>query len=409
MASKRRNQKSVLNEIDNTFDRIDTIRIDGLKRSQRLLTVKSKSFEREKERLTKKLGKDHPRVKKLSIKLQYYQKRYKVFNDEINKLNINVPKIDSTTYMVHGRVLDQNRNPLFKLTACLCNEKGEWIKELGYCCTDKRGYFSIRNQVSQKDKEQFKAVRLNRMQQVESKWEAQFIGTPLFIMISDENKKIVYKDSRPLFIRPATIDYREIVLKDISVCTPPPEKGEKPPGKTDIFGIKGIILDEQGKPVKGARVYFEDKAQEFSKKLGYAVTDDEGKFAKEYKKSDFPDLSEKKPDIFLKVTDKKGKELYSRSQAIHIASGKIESVNITLKASPESAEKPPAKSATKPKDKETGKTIITETKKTPKTSAAKPRKTREPKTEKKDASKTMFRDKEEDSSKTLFDDTDKDR
>ncbi|MCP4401365.1 MAG: hypothetical protein GY801_29205 [bacterium] len=50
-----------------------------------------------------------------------------------------------------------------------------------------------------------------------------------------------------------------------------------------------------------------------------------------YRAEDFRDLIEAKPDLYLKVLDKKGKELYTSGKPVRYEAERIEVFNIKIK------------------------------------------------------------------------------
>ena len=93
----------------------------------------------------------------------------------------------------------------------------------------------------------------------------------------------------------------------------------------DIFIIKGIVRRrENGKGIEGVLVEAYDADLFFDDKLGSAATDAAGAFEIRYRASDFRDLFEKRPDIYLQVRDRNGRQVHSTKQRIRFNGSRIE-------------------------------------------------------------------------------------
>jgi hypothetical protein len=162
------------------------------------------ALEREQARLTNKYGANHPRVQQIAARLTYNQGLMRDLDREIERSQIQVPPFDLNTWLVHGRVLDQQRTGMQGLTVSLFNEQKQWIRQLGHACTDERGYFAIAYRVE------------GQRSQIPP-------SQPLFLTITNPNRQILHQENAPLFVKLGQIDYREIVLTETEVCHTPPE------------------------------------------------------------------------------------------------------------------------------------------------------------------------------------------
>jgi len=313
MTQQRLTKKEIIEKINDSFDSIENLRSGGLERIKLFHAVKNKALEKEKKRLSAKLGSDHPRVKRVAARLQYNQGLFKDLNVEIERAKITVPSADKDSWMLHGRVLEKDKKGVPGLTVGLYDENGNWIRELGYGCTDKLGYFSIIYTLKGKTKREVPETM------------------KLFLYVSDKNCKILYKDAEPLFVNFGQIDYREIYLTDEEICQPPEPGEDVAPAEPDIWIVKGRVTDEEGRGISGLTVSIYDKDLLFDDRLGTTLTDEAGNFMASYKSEEFRDLFEACPDIYLKVLDQEGKKLYSSRKKVRCEAGRIESFNIKIK------------------------------------------------------------------------------
>jgi hypothetical protein len=294
-----------------TFDGLDGIRKQGLADLKTFQGVKRNALKKERRRLSEKFGDQHQRVKALDLKIQYSGEMEKDLEVLITEANIQVDTVDKDTWKVHGKVVDENRKGIKNLSVGLYNSKGKWQRELGYGCTDEKGYFSITYSPGNKGIAQ---------------------ETRLFLYVSDKNHKVLYRESEPLFFTPGAIDYRAISLSVAGeeVCTPPEPGHEEPMMPPDQWIVKGWVTDESGKGMKELTVSLFDKDLLFDDYLGTGFTDEQGAFMFVYTTEGFKDLFESKPDIYLKVLDKTGKTIYTSKKAVQCNVGRFEVFNIKI-------------------------------------------------------------------------------
>lgn len=74
-----------------------------------------------------------------------------------------------------------------------------------------------------------------------------------------------------------------------------------------IFRISGTVEEEEtGRPLARLIVRAFDRDLVFDDKVGFATTDDDGRFEIRYRTKDFSDLRESRPDLYLRVYDAEG-------------------------------------------------------------------------------------------------------
>jgi hypothetical protein len=95
-----------------------------------------------------------------------------------------------------------------------------------------------------------------------------------------------------------------------------------------IFGI--VRRTDTGEGVSGLKVKALDKDLFFDDRLGSTITDEEGRFEIRYDAADFRDFFERHPDIYLRVIDAKGTELYTTEDRVRYAADDTEEFHIYL-------------------------------------------------------------------------------
>lgn len=313
MVTKKPTDKEIFEKLDFAFDGLDSERAKGLQRLKIFHLIKNDGAVREKNRLKAKYGAEHHRVKKLDERFTYNIGLSKELDVEIERTEITQPFFDINIWMVHGRVLDKEGKGISELTVSLYDEKGTRIEQLGYACTDERGYFAIRYKA---DPEKGSEIPEDQK---------------LILTVTDANAKVLHKETEPLFVKVGQIDFRLIVLDDKEEPCVPPGQGDHGDLNPDTWVVRGKVFDQDEQPLGGLTVSLYDKDLLFDDKLGSTVTDEDGHFMLSYPADDLRDLIEANPDIYVKVLDKGRKTLYSSRKSVKCEGGRVEVFNIKVK------------------------------------------------------------------------------
>jgi hypothetical protein len=324
MATQRPGDEQILQRLDSSISGLDDQRTENLKRTQLLQTNKDKALKKEQARLQKKYGPDHPRVAKITNRLDYNQAALPEMKTEIERSQIKSPEFDTNTWMVHGRVLNQNLTGIKGLTLALYDANGKVEKRLEYACTDERGYYAIRYQVKEGETPPFDE-------------KADY-----FLTVTDSQGKVCHKEEQPLHVTIGQTDYRVIVLDDTK-CIPPPGWGDDGNGGEDDDGseigkwtVAGKVTYDDNKP--GSSLTVQVFSLPENKSLAKAKTNRSGVFNYVFTTEKFPDLFEKKPDLYLVISDQAGKELHRTDEPLKPKIGEVENIKIVLKRNIDSRE-----------------------------------------------------------------------
>lgn len=209
-------------QLNSTLDSADPIRAESLVRLRRTREVKLKGQEREKIRLTAKLGENHPRVQSLQTKVEQNKVYVRTLKVESARAQTEAPVVESDSWVVHGRVLNKELAPVPGMKVALYDKGGCPIQTCGREYTDNTGYFKL------------------TIKNVSSDPADSTTGNePMdgFIYVIDSNNVTIHEDKRPLPIVAGQVQYIEIILDGGGVVgTPIPDTGRPTQTGTRYLG-----------------------------------------------------------------------------------------------------------------------------------------------------------------------------
>ncbi len=229
--------ESVSTTVENQITSLDPQRAEALTRLQTVRQARAAGYAREQKRLALKYGKDSPRVVALAEKVRFNNGLRRDVDFEVARAKTETPVVDNASYVFHGFVRDRKGDAVPRLTIALYDENGNWIRELGYGCTDERGYFLMRYQRARTDPVEA-AVFIMRA--------ASEAKPVVRIYVLDSKKATLQIERQPLCPQLGELDFRIIILgADTAPCTPPPPEAGEPapppsPTSTPLEAIKGI-------------------------------------------------------------------------------------------------------------------------------------------------------------------------
>jgi len=187
----------------------DALRAAGLRGLDGLTHARQHRLEREHQRLSTKLGGEHPRVRGLASQLEDGAIRLRDLGIEIARAETMVPKAGPAEWVLLGYVRWPDLSPASGLTVALVDARNQWIRSLGFACTDPRGYFRL-------------TVAFGQEEQAPPR--ARAARSEVYIRVTDANRAVLHREEEAVSVVPGTVEYREIVLQGgVGVCTPPEE------------------------------------------------------------------------------------------------------------------------------------------------------------------------------------------
>jgi hypothetical protein len=285
MNRKRPEEQDRFNQLDSTFTTLDQQRGQGLEQLKAMQVMHNTALEQEQKRLSAKYGEDHPRVQTIASRLTYNQGLFRDLDGEIGRSQIPTPSVDANTWLAHGFVLDGKGVGIEGLTISFFDGQSQWIRAIGYACTDSRGYFAISYKTEQPDDQ------------------------PLFLNIADKNQRSLYRDPNPRVAKLGLIDYWQIVLSDSTADCPPPVSDPPPPQPIEGV-VSGRVIAPNKRGIPKLTVTAFDAAMGGTS-IGSALTGNKGEFKIVYSRTILPDGRELGPDLYIKIFSTSGTELFS--------------------------------------------------------------------------------------------------
>lgn len=356
MEKKQITKEEALVKIGESYDQLEGQRAASLEETRMMQDIRTKAQTKERERLVKKYGESHPRVKKINARINYTTNFTPLLETHIDFIQRKLPPIGKNSWRVQGRVLKANTFiPLEGFTVSLFTDSGKWVRQLGHDCTDIKGYYALTYD-AKKNTDEAVYYQDNADLNTGSKTRS----TPnLFLTVTDNNQAIIHTEKEPVILVPNQVVYRDIIL-DEEACEPPTDgngskptepNGDRPPGSKDdstgkeddgksgkpsapvdkIWTVRGTVVDNSNQPMAGLNVSLYDKGHSYDEKLGKTRTDKVGKFRFDYNIKTVPDLFKKSVDIYLKVMDAKGETLYSTRKAVPFGADREKEFNIKIK------------------------------------------------------------------------------
>jgi|GEM_PF-6786058 len=249
--------------ISQAFPTLDANRATAYARVSQVRSAKSASLAREQKLLTLKHGTaDHPRVQYAAVALTRNELLRREVAATREVLESPAPAVDASSFVVYGFVRRKDRTGIPGLTLALTDQQGNWLRQYGYACTDKRGYFELRvekksyekpvdpvppdktgeklKQEAEKDQQRAAAAAGKPAETAATVGGArpgsgdQVTPNPgadsrssLRLRVFNADGRVLHTEPRAVIPRPNAIDFRQIILDDDDCgCTPPPEKSD---------------------------------------------------------------------------------------------------------------------------------------------------------------------------------------
>lgn len=310
MATRRLTDKEQAAKIQESFATLETQRTAGLEQNREQQETKAVAQNRERARLVKKYGEAHPRVAKIDRQLGTNPQLFRANEEEIIRSKVRMPQGDKTSWMVYGTVRDARNTRLSGLTLSLFDEQGKWVRELGYVCTDARGFYAL------------------KIEDPKGQLSKKYAKQPLFLRVTNDDKAVLHTEKEALFLVLGKTDNREIVLEDDACGTPPDDSD---PAEPKEYLVQGTVTDAKGQALPGLTVRAVDMDFNSETLLGKETqTDEKGQYRIPYKREDFDTRGMEigGADIVIYILDESGKIIHKTT--MHGNSPRVATIDVRI-------------------------------------------------------------------------------
>ena len=203
----------------------DALRAAGLKGLEGVTQARQAGLKREHNRLSGKLGAEHPRARALAVRLEDGITRLRDLQVEVARAETVAPTAGAAEWVLHGYVRSKDLKPASDLTVSPVDAQGQWVRAMGFASTDARGYFQL----------------IATIGGTGPPGRTGPAGQPprleVHIRITDRNRLQLYRGEEAVPVSPGGVEYREIVLEGAAAPLPPeedvpgpaPKKKDSPP------------------------------------------------------------------------------------------------------------------------------------------------------------------------------------
>jgi hypothetical protein len=249
---------------------VDATRAARFNELSQVRNAKSRSLAREQALLAQKHGTAAlPRIAQAQQRFAAGERLRREIAVMTELAETPLPEADPDQLIVHGFVRRRSdRVGIPGLTLALTDRDGNWLRELGYACTDERGYFlldpmlresqaaeagaeagDIKTGINVEEAKREAEARREAQTKAESaqsgahaagdastgrfaKWDSKGVA---YLRVFDAKGHVLHTEARPVQVEGGNVDYRTILLGDDAAecgCVPPPAKAGGRPART---------------------------------------------------------------------------------------------------------------------------------------------------------------------------------
>ncbi len=313
-AEKKSNSGTIPEDLQQAINNLGERRVQELMAFRLVHTLSHGMLQAESRRLARKFGKEHPRVQRLEEQLQKNIRLAQSLRGETDFASIRVPQVADEDVLIHGRILDEKQAGVAGLTVTLEDDAEKPLEGTEAVQTDGRGYYAL----------QIVA------EIIEEKGETGHIT----VRSADGN--LIHKEAEGISLASGGRHYAQVAVTRARVEKPsarPPKKPKKPKKPAPVeeeWLVRGRVVDQNGRAVRGVMVIAHDEDLKYNDVLGAGLTNKNGEFAIRYNVREFREGKETGPDLYVNVMDAEGKMLYSSQDEVRKDASADEEYKIVL-------------------------------------------------------------------------------
>ncbi|MGA9772093.1 MAG: carboxypeptidase-like regulatory domain-containing protein [Blastocatellia bacterium] len=146
--------------------------------------LQESAFKLEQSRLAAKYGSDSQQAKMIQSRLDLLSRQRSEIKLQLGRFSVATPKTSADTFVVYGRIINQDGDGISGLKVSVINKK---LETVGHDTTDENGLFNVSLPV------------------------ADDLSAQLGLRVADKNEKTVWKDKGNFSPTPGRVLYREVV------------------------------------------------------------------------------------------------------------------------------------------------------------------------------------------------------
>ncbi|HVZ41828.1 MAG TPA: hypothetical protein VHI13_21280 [Candidatus Kapabacteria bacterium] len=350
-------------------------RTDTLMSMQDTRATKDRALARERSRLAARFPADSPRLAELDGRIAESQATSAALTQQVYQAQTPIPTPDAKIWTMFGSVRGKDHVGLPGMKVAFFDAGGGPRTDLGYVCTDENGYFTLRSGGA--------AINGNTAYL----WVFDKAGKIVYRDVVGSTPKAGGLDYREIVIdgnslctppwEPPTVAGSGTTGGGTGSggtgsggtgsgtgggtgsggtgsggtgsggtggggdgTLLPGDRGDTSGGTTGTgidrhldaasWMVRGTVTDAAGRPVQDVIVTVWDRDLFFDDRLGQARTNDLGEYALRYATEAFRDFFERKPDVYVRVTDEAGKHLAETKCIYRPEAGEVEIIDIRL-------------------------------------------------------------------------------
>jgi hypothetical protein len=190
------------------FNQIEAGRLDALRGLRDIGLISQVMLRREAKRLSRKLGADHPRVRRLETRLREKRELTRALEVELEVAKIRVPEVEEDGALVHGRVVDEHQRGLAGLRVYLEDGDEKILRFVDRAETNTSGYYAF----------PLEAKTLAKL--------SKAAPEGVLLVVSTRADRVIHREFELLELAAGERTFKEIALKRADL-TPVRKKKEK--------------------------------------------------------------------------------------------------------------------------------------------------------------------------------------
>lgn len=130
-------------DLKNAFKTTDSAQVEALHEIKNLQIMAFTMYQREAVRLSRILGENHPRVKKINERVNQTLNFVKSLDIKMELAAIHIPEVPKGGMLIHGRIINKNNHGIPGLIVFVEDEKCQLVCAFGSAETDLSGYYAF--------------------------------------------------------------------------------------------------------------------------------------------------------------------------------------------------------------------------------------------------------------------------